>query len=843
MDLNLIASARKNTDTLTGIPAWLRNWWSKQSPSRQDRYASIAPLITVLLFLAAIIASFSYLRLEEIDREQETIKRDVEYAQQRLRLRLLERQEQLMRVARDVSSKEIDAEDFTTQAETLISNYPELHAITWVDSKQRVKAAYASSSASSHQLRGVGSIVNFKEAEGSFAFNLAKDLAQPIYSRPVIESGAQPILQLHIPLSEKGKFAGVIMGEYSVDGMLRFGVPNEITAKYAVSLINGKNVVMAGQTIKPRNAATKLLPWAAAPNEYQIPVSPVGNDLVLRAQAYRTSLGLVGSGLFWLTAVLSALTVWMLVATWRHTRRRMRTQQALISETNFRRAMENSMLTGMRALDMQGKITYVNPAFCEMTGWTEAELIGTIAPFPYWPTQDFEMLFKQLEDELAGRAPKGGFQIRVKRKNGKLFDARMYVSPLIDAKGLQTGLMTSTTDITEPNRVRQQLLESQDRFITVLEGMDASVSVAPLGRSDLLFANKMYRQWFGADTVGHLQLIAQAGVAVEIPLEEIGDDVDSLAGLPQDELSTSQIKNFEIFIPELSKWLEVRSRYLTWVDGRLAQMVIATDITARRDAETLAMQQAERAQSASRLITMGEMASSVAHELNQPLTAITLYCNGMVSRIKDKQISDEEMLGALDKTAKQAQRAGQIIQRIRSFVKRSAPNRSLSNVAAMVEAAKELADIEMRRRNVHLSLYVAARLPDVLVDPILIEQVLINLLKNAAESVDAAQRSSANRSVELRVTPKKVDDRQVIEFAVVDTGLGLQPEVMARLYESFFSTKAEGMGMGLSLCRSIIESHLGRIAAENIYNGEEVVGCRFVFWIPLQVESLQESVA
>ena len=840
MDLTL--SKRKNGDKLTGLPTSLRAWWRRQSPNRQDRYASIAPLITVLLFLSAIVASFSYLRLEEIDREQETIKRDVEYAQQRLRLRLLERQEQLMRVARDVSSKEIDAEDFTAQAEALINNYPELHAVTWVDNKQRVKAAYASSSAASYQLRGVGSLVSFKEAEGLYAFNLAKDLAQPIYSRPIIEVGAQPILQLHIPLSEKGKFAGVIMGEYSVDGVLRFGVPDEITAKYAVSLINGKNNVMAGQTIKPRNAATNLLPWAAAPNEYQIPVSPVGNDLILRAQAYRTSLGLVGSGLFWLTAALSALTVWMLVATWRHTRRRMRTQQALISETNFRRAMENSMLTGMRALDMQGKITYVNPAFCEMTGWSESELIGTTAPFPYWPAQDYEMLNKQLQEELAGRSPAGGFQIRVKRKSGKLFDARMYVSPLIDAKGQQTGLMTSTTDITEPNRVRQQLLESQDRFITVLEGMDASVSVAPLGRSDLLFANKMYRQWFGADTVGHLQLIAQAGVAVEIPLEEVGDDVDSLAGLPQGELSTSQIKNFEIFIPELTKWLEVRSRYLTWVDGRLAQMVIATDITARRDAEAQAMLQAERAQSASRLITMGEMASSVAHELNQPLTAINNYCNGIVSRIKAKQITEEDMLSALDKTAKQAQRAGQIIQRIRSFVKRSAPNRSMSNVLAMVEAAKELADIEMRRRNVHLSLYVAARLPDLLVDPILIEQVLINLLKNAAESVDSAQRTSANRSVELRVTPKKVEDRQVIEFAVLDTGLGLQPEVMARLYESFFSTKAEGMGMGLSLCRSIIESHLGRIAAENIYNGADVVGCRFAFWIPLQTESLLETV-
>jgi hypothetical protein len=244
--MDLIQSNRKEPNGLPGIPTLLRSWWRRQSPNRQDRYASIAPLITVLLFLAAIVASFSYLRLEEIDREQETIKRDVEYAQQRLRLRLLERQEQLMRVARDVSSKEIDAEDFTTQAEMLINNYPELHAITWIDNKQRVKAAYASSSASNLQLRGVGSVVIFKETEGSFAFNLAKDLAQPIYSRPIVEPGAEPILQLHIPLAEKSKFTGVIMGEYSVDGVLRYGVPNEITAKYAVSFINGKNTVALG---------------------------------------------------------------------------------------------------------------------------------------------------------------------------------------------------------------------------------------------------------------------------------------------------------------------------------------------------------------------------------------------------------------------------------------------------------------------------------------------------------------------------------------------------------------------------------------------------------------------
>jgi signal transduction histidine kinase len=205
----------------------------------------------------------------------------------------------------------------------------------------------------------------------------------------------------------------------------------------------------------------------------------------------------------------------------------------------------------------------------------------------------------------------------------------------------------------------------------------------------------------------------------------------------------------------------------------------------------------------------------------------------MVSRIRAQQISEEDLLVALEKTAKQAQRAGQIIQRIRSFVKRSEPNRTPSEVTAMVAEAVELAEIELRRFNVRLNHYVAARLPPLMVDPILIEQVLINLLRNAAESIDMALRQTSQRIVELRVVPKVLDDKQVVEFSVQDTGKGLSPEVQARLYEAFYSTKADGMGIGLSLCRSIVESHMGRISAENLYNGGDVSGCRFSFWIPL----------
>ena len=834
--------------TVTPVTAplrWWRKWWRGLSPTRQDRFAALAPLAAVLMFLAAIVAAFWYLRAEEAEREQEALRRDVEYAQQRVRLRLLERQEQLMRIARDLSNQELERADFAGRAETLISQYPELQAITWIDERRRIRASHAAPTLASSQLRIAGEVL--KPGDTADTFGLARDLQQPVYAQPAAAAGdSAPLLQLQVPLNQQGKFAGVVLGEYSVDSLLRYGTPTEVLARYAVTLLDSNDQILAGTPLAPRNKASQLLPWKQRSNEYEVPVSPVGNGLVIKAQAYRTSLGVVGSGLFWLVGTLSAMTAWMLIATWRHTRRRMQAQQALVAETNFRRAMENSVLTGMRALDLEGRITYVNAAFCQMTGWSESELVGLKAPFPYWPESDYESLQTKLRDEISGHTVAGGFHMRVRRKNGTQFDARLYVSPLIDAHGLQTGWMTSMTDITEPNRIREQLSASHERFTIVLESLDASVSVAPLGSQELLFANKLYRQWFGSHTVGHLQLVVQAGVVPVASSPPAGvDDEDGLMGLPTDSLTSARTENAEIYLPDLGKWLEVRSRYLNWVDGRLAQMVIATDITPRRQAEEQAARQAERAQSVSRLITMGEMASSVAHELNQPLTAISNYCSGMVSRIQSGQITEEALLSALQKTAHQAQRAGQIIQRIRAFVKKSEPNRALADVPSMVNEAVELADIELRRHNVRLTHYIAARLPPVMADTILIEQVLVNLMKNGAEAIQLADRPAPNRSVELRVVPKHIEDRDVVEFSVQDTGKGLAPEVLERLFEAFFSTKAEGMGMGLNLCRSIVESHHGRMQAQNIYNGSEVTGCRFSFWLPLAkpVDATTNSVA
>jgi hypothetical protein len=216
----------------------------------------------------------------------------------------------------------------------------------------------------------------------------------------------------------------------------------------------------------------------------------------------------------------------------------------------------------------------------------------------------------------------------------------------------------------------------------------------------------------------------------------------------------------------------------------------------------------------------------------------------MVSRVRSDAIDKDALIAALGKTARQAERAGQIIHRIRAFVKKSEPQRVAAKARDIVEDAVELAGIELRRRNVAIQHYVAQRLPDLHCDPILIEQVLLNLLKNAADAIDNAKLPAARRHIELRVLPRHTpEEGGVIEFSVTDMGPGLPDEVIGRLYEAFFSTKADGMGIGLSLCRSIVESHRGRIKAQNLYNGNVVTGCRFAFTLPVDTTVRHEETA
>ncbi|MDT8998655.1 PAS domain S-box protein [Paucibacter sp. APW11] len=817
-------------------------WWRSQSPSRQDRFATLGPLISVLLFLSAIVLAVWYLRNEEIDRASEAVRRDTEIAQQQIQLRLIENEEQLLRIAREIATRATDASQFNAQAKAFARDRPEIIHITWLGSKRERLASESASGLQAETLMALGSDDPSMPAGNPAtaperAFQQAKQLRKSVYSQAFSDYNNTTVFQIQVPVLDRHGFSGMLIAEYSVEALLRYYVKSEVSARHALSILDDHDQILASTApAMPGQRIKKPVIFYDAPLGRKL-----DNGLYLRGQGYRTSAGLIGNTLFWMVVALSVLTVWMLLGTWKHMRRRMHIQNALVNETNFRRAMENSMLTGMRAMDMESRISYVNPAFCAMTGFSEAELIGRKPPFPYWPPDRYEENARLLQQEIHGRSPAGGAEVKVMRKDGTTFDARMYVSPLIDPKGKQTGWMTSMTNITEAKRVRDQLSASHERFTTVLEGLDAAVSVLSVQQGELLFANRSYRLWFGADPKGHAMLAgSQLSRSKEDP--DADEEVDDYGGLPSQHLTEVGSDPREVYIESLEMWFDVRARYLQWTDGRLAQMLIATDITARRHAEMLAAQQAEKAQVTSRLMTMGEMASSVAHELNQPLTAITNYCNGMVSRVRNDAIQKDDLLAALEKTAKQAQRAGQIIHRIRNFVKRSEPQRQASSAHSIVEDAVELAGIELRRRNVAIHTYVAQRLPTLMVDPILIEQVLMNLLKNAAEAIDNAGLPVSRRHIELRVVPKHTPELGGnIEFSVTDMGPGLPTEVIERMYEAFFSTKADGMGIGLGLCRSIVESHQGRIRAENLYNGPSIVGCRFAFTIPVDIPRPEPS--
>jgi PAS domain S-box-containing protein len=213
----------------------------------------------------------------------------------------------------------------------------------------------------------------------------------------------------------------------------------------------------------------------------------------VRVYSYPQLTNFTNNTLVWLVAGLSCFVLWSLWSLWKHTRQRFEAQQALYAEAFFRRAMENSVLIGMRVLDMHGRITHVNPAFCRMTGWDESDLVSKVAPFPYWPKDAYPEMQRQLDMTLRGKAPSSGFELRVRRKDGSFFHARLYVSPLIDSSGRQTGWMSSMTDITEPRRAREDLAAAHERFTTVLESLDAAVSVLAADEAELLFANRYYR--------------------------------------------------------------------------------------------------------------------------------------------------------------------------------------------------------------------------------------------------------------------------------------------------------------------------------------------------------------
>ena len=591
-------------------------------------------------------------------------------------------------------------------------------------------------------------------------------------------------------------------------------------------------------------SSDKNTPKRAFSKQTSLDIGVLSPNVTLQIDTYPPPTNLTFRMLIGVVIGLCIFVIWSLWSVLKQMQVRQEAEASLRTETSFRNAMENSTPVGIRAHDMEKRITYVNRAFCEMTGWTSDELMGLTPPFPFWPDSRrdelVEKMNRALKSNISGNM-KVGIEGAILKRDGTLIQTRTFIAPLINEKGKQTGWVTSLIDISEPKKIREELAASQERFTTVLEGLDAAVSVVSLETDELLFANRFYRENFGNDSKGHFQLAHQEN-QIET-LHNIAQDLQDYIrdGIPSSFLyQESESEDIQL-TDGSNKWFEVRRRFIPWVDGHLAQLLIATDITPRKAAEEQARQQEERMQFTSRLTTMGEMASSLAHELNQPLSAISNYCMGVAKRLDgnlDPALS-KEILPALEKASEQAHRAGTIIQRIRGFVKRSEPQRKESCVKEIISDAVGLVEIEANRYRLSISADIAENLPVVNLDPVLILQVVVNLLKNALDSVREAYPLSSRWSAPPVRISADLDTSifpAMLRIQVTDAGSGIPENVLERMFEPFFSTKSDGMGMGLNICRSIVESHHGRLWATNVSDSEQtkLAGCTFTILLPLE---------
>jgi two-component system, LuxR family, sensor kinase FixL len=244
------------------------------------------------------------------------------------------------------------------------------------------------------------------------------------------------------------------------------------------------------------------------------------------------------------------------------------------------------------------------------------------------------------------------------------------------------------------------------------------------------------------------------------------------------------------------------------------------DLTERRSQERRMQELQSELVHVSRLTAMGEMASSLAHELNQPLSAITSYLRGASTLLKAEQVDTGRVREAIDRSAEQALRAGDIIKRLREFVAKGETDHTVEDAATLLEEAAALALVGAREQGVRVSLRCDHDLPDILVDKIQIQQVALNLIRNGIEAMETASR----RELTIGVTRQN----DFAFFAVADTGSGIAPEIAKHLFQPFVTSKASGMGVGLSICRTIIESHGGRITARPNSGG----GTVFEFTLP-----------
>jgi C4-dicarboxylate-specific signal transduction histidine kinase len=333
---------------------------------------------------------------------------------------------------------------------------------------------------------------------------------------------------------------------------------------------------------------------------------------------------------------------------------------------------------------------------------------------------------------------------------------------------------------------REALARSHEQLYAVLAGLGASVSVSALDDGRLLFRNRQHEQSFPMIVEGDCCLLRRP----VLPAPEHSGPLDAL-----DAAS--------------GRWFRVEQRCIRWVDGASVLLEIATDVTAEREAAHTARERDELLQHTARLASLAEFASGIAHELNQPLAAIANYAAVADSHLAQHIAPLPPVQDAVARMGEEAHRAGRIIQSLRSFIQKRAVEHRPHRVDDLLREPLALLQPLAQRLQVAVKVRSSADSARIDCDGVMIEQVLFNLLRNALEAVSGHVGTPAPDAVSIEVG----DDGAAVAICVADRGPGIAEP--ARLFQAFYTTKPGGMGLGLAICRTVVESHGGRLWAED----------------------------
>jgi two-component system sensor histidine kinase DctS len=636
----------------------------------------LLPLLIVLLFLAVLFWLPWQARQMETNERQEQLIADTLWVEQTLRFELTRNEEAIGVIGSDLTGAGLAPATALARLAQLRNNSHELERLLLLDAAGHVVRAADDADATAAGAPPLS-------AASRAAADIAAATHKGRYSEPYAGAKADTMLvDYHLPLLRDGQPAGSLVASYNLRVLLEDTVPWWFAHDNAIALLDRDDTVVAqraaggpGRGVYTHKRALEL----------------TGASLTLSTDSVKSVPQLLPNLLVGSVVVLALGLLASLAALWRHIARRLAAEGALRQQVAFRTAMENSLVTGLRARDLEGRVTYVNPAFCQIVGLPAEELVGKAPPMPYWAPEAMTAYQQRLSGVLAGNVTPQ-FETIFQRADGARVPVLIFEAPLVDSSGRQTGWMGSVLDISD-----------------------------------------------------------------------------------------------------------------------------------RRRAEDLSRQQQEKLQASARLATMGEIASMLAHELNQPLAAISSYTTGALNVLARAPTVDADQLRpALEQASLQAQRAGQIIRSVHEFVKKREPQRRALSVQQLVDGIRTLIELQARQSFVRVDVEIPADLPAVSADRMMLEQVLLNLTRNAMEAMHA---TAPERRI-LRIGAV-VDDGQVV-VSVSDHGHGIAPEVAACLYAPFFSTKAEGMGMGLSICRTAVEFHGGTLRHSANADG----GTTFAFALP-----------